>query len=101
MKPTAMKADLLSSHDVSTFIHNTFINFLQQLKTSIQSPATGQILTTMDLWLADQTKAAFLGIVALDQGQTTMGITLSGCCLSRYLRCSHWPQSWMVLHCTL
>ncbi|KAF9234313.1 hypothetical protein BU15DRAFT_31439, partial [Melanogaster broomeanus] len=32
MKPTAMKADLPSSHDVSTFIHNAFIDFLQQLK---------------------------------------------------------------------
>ncbi|KIK73366.1 hypothetical protein PAXRUDRAFT_107698, partial [Paxillus rubicundulus Ve08.2h10] len=64
MKPTATKADLPSSHDVSVFIHNTFIDFLQQLKTDIQSPATGGISTTMDLWSVDQTKVVFLSITA-------------------------------------
>ncbi|KIK91213.1 hypothetical protein PAXRUDRAFT_150008 [Paxillus rubicundulus Ve08.2h10] len=47
-----MKADLPSSHDVSVFIHNTFIDFLHQIST------------TMDLWSVDQTKVAFLSITA-------------------------------------
>ncbi|KIM51950.1 hypothetical protein SCLCIDRAFT_65894, partial [Scleroderma citrinum Foug A] len=36
MCPNANKADIPSSHDISTFIHNSFINFLQNLKHRIQ-----------------------------------------------------------------
>ena len=77
MRPAATKADIPSAHDVSTFIHNSFIDFFQRLKTNIQvssilfwvayskphtlqSNAAGRVSTTMDLWLVNQTKAAFL-----------------------------------------
>ncbi|KIM65341.1 hypothetical protein SCLCIDRAFT_38991, partial [Scleroderma citrinum Foug A] len=59
MRPAATKADIPSTHDVSTFIHNSFIDFFWQLKTNIQSNAAGRVLTTMDLWSVNQTKAAF------------------------------------------
>ena len=36
MCPNANKADITSSHDISTFIHNSFVNFLQNLKHRIQ-----------------------------------------------------------------
>ncbi|KIM67446.1 hypothetical protein SCLCIDRAFT_107455 [Scleroderma citrinum Foug A] len=36
MRPNANKADIPSSHDISTFIHNSFIDFLQNLKSRIQ-----------------------------------------------------------------
>ncbi|KAG9310553.1 hypothetical protein JVU11DRAFT_9102 [Chiua virens] len=62
MQPNATKADIPSTHDVSTFVHNEFINFIKQLKVEIQLPSTGRISTTMDLWSVEQTKAAFLGI---------------------------------------
>ncbi|KIM57557.1 hypothetical protein SCLCIDRAFT_71914, partial [Scleroderma citrinum Foug A] len=64
MRPSATKADLPSSHDISTHIHNAFTDFLQQLKTDLKSDSVGRVSTTMDLWSVDQTKAAFLGITA-------------------------------------
>ncbi|KAF9226197.1 hypothetical protein BS17DRAFT_697756, partial [Gyrodon lividus] len=36
MKPTAENADLPSMHDVSTYIHNSFIEFLGTLKSDLQ-----------------------------------------------------------------
>ncbi|KIM57892.1 hypothetical protein SCLCIDRAFT_59477, partial [Scleroderma citrinum Foug A] len=36
MRPNANKADIPSSHDISTFIHNSFVDFLQNLKHRIQ-----------------------------------------------------------------
>ena len=81
MRPAATKADIPSAHDVSTFIHNSFIDFFQRLKINIQvssilfwvayskphtlqSNAAGRVLTTMDLWSVNKTKAAFFGITA-------------------------------------
>lgn len=81
MRPNATKADVPSSHDITTYIHNEFVSFIKQLKveiqvsysftffsmaltTSEQSPSTGRVSTTMDLWSVDQTKASFLGITA-------------------------------------
>lgn len=82
MRPNATKADIPSSHDISTFVHNEFVDFIKQLKEEIQvsrifspfssgahtfnkqSPSTGRVSTTMDLWSVEQTKAAFLGITA-------------------------------------
>ncbi|KAN0081297.1 hypothetical protein V8E55_008921, partial [Tylopilus felleus] len=64
MQPNATKADVPSSHDITTFIHNEFISFIKQLKVEIQSLSTGRVSTTMDLWSVDQTKASFLGITA-------------------------------------
>ncbi|KAF8442029.1 hypothetical protein L210DRAFT_854280 [Boletus edulis BED1] len=37
MQPVATKLDLPSTHDVCTFIHNSFINFLKELKSEIQA----------------------------------------------------------------
>ncbi|KAF9231503.1 hypothetical protein BU15DRAFT_56036, partial [Melanogaster broomeanus] len=36
MRPNTSKADLPSTHDISTYIHNSFIEFLSTLKTRIQ-----------------------------------------------------------------
>lgn len=65
------------------YIHNAFVDLLQDLKDNIQvgsstmlyvtrssliidyqSPTSGKISTTMDLWSADQTKASFFGLTA-------------------------------------
>ncbi|KIK78605.1 hypothetical protein PAXRUDRAFT_163528 [Paxillus rubicundulus Ve08.2h10] len=63
MQPTATQADLPSTHDISMYIHNTFIDFFKEFKVKMQSLATGHISTTTDLWSVDQTKAAFLGLM--------------------------------------
>ncbi|KAF9235201.1 hypothetical protein BU15DRAFT_37058, partial [Melanogaster broomeanus] len=36
MQPAATRADLPSTHDISTFIHNAFISFINDLKSEIQ-----------------------------------------------------------------
>ena len=36
MHPNANKADIPSSHDISNFIHNSFVDFFQSLKSRIQ-----------------------------------------------------------------
>ncbi|KAF8222521.1 hypothetical protein L208DRAFT_1322218, partial [Tricholoma matsutake] len=36
MRPNTNKADLLTAHDISLYIHNTFVNHLQELKEEIQ-----------------------------------------------------------------
>ncbi|KAF9220702.1 hypothetical protein BS17DRAFT_713667 [Gyrodon lividus] len=35
MKPTAANADLPSMHDISTYVHNSFIEFLRTLKSDL------------------------------------------------------------------
>ncbi|KIM50332.1 hypothetical protein SCLCIDRAFT_72760, partial [Scleroderma citrinum Foug A] len=64
MHPAATSADLPSTHDVSKYIHNSFIKFFDNLKATIQSNTMGQISITTDLWSVDQTKATFMGITA-------------------------------------
>ncbi|KIK95567.1 hypothetical protein PAXRUDRAFT_140369 [Paxillus rubicundulus Ve08.2h10] len=36
MRPAATRADLPSTHDISIFIHNTFVSFINNLKSEIQ-----------------------------------------------------------------
>jgi hypothetical protein len=36
MRPAAMKADIPSTHDITTYIHNAFLDFFVQLKSDIQ-----------------------------------------------------------------
>jgi hypothetical protein len=36
MRPKSTTADLPSTHDVSTYIHNAFVKFLEELKGQIQ-----------------------------------------------------------------
>ena len=36
MRPAATNADLPSAHDISTFIHNSFIKFFDKLRVTIQ-----------------------------------------------------------------
>ena len=36
MRPRATKADIPSTHDITTFIHNAFTNFLKELKAEIK-----------------------------------------------------------------
>ncbi|KIJ04580.1 hypothetical protein PAXINDRAFT_22125 [Paxillus involutus ATCC 200175] len=62
MCPNTSKADLPSIHDISTYIYNSFIKFLNTLKTRIQATTAGHISTTTDLESIDQTKATFMGL---------------------------------------
>ncbi|KIK77282.1 hypothetical protein PAXRUDRAFT_167374 [Paxillus rubicundulus Ve08.2h10] len=64
MRPGDTNTDLPCTHDIMTFLHNSIVNFIKQLKIDIQSPATGCVSTMMDLWSVDQTKAAFFGLTA-------------------------------------
>ncbi|KIK92951.1 hypothetical protein PAXRUDRAFT_146163 [Paxillus rubicundulus Ve08.2h10] len=57
-------AELPSTHDVSNFIHNLFVEFLQELRARIQSEHSGRVSTTTDLLSVNQTKASFMGITA-------------------------------------
>ncbi|KAF9228571.1 hypothetical protein BS17DRAFT_654140, partial [Gyrodon lividus] len=36
MRTNTSKADLPSTHDISTYIHNSFVEFLSTIKTRIQ-----------------------------------------------------------------
>lgn len=36
MRPSATKLDLPSTHNINTFIHNAFLDFLKELKIEIQ-----------------------------------------------------------------
>jgi hypothetical protein len=36
MRPNTNKADLPTAHDVSLYIHNAFVNHLQEIKEEIQ-----------------------------------------------------------------
>ncbi|KIK78836.1 hypothetical protein PAXRUDRAFT_162948 [Paxillus rubicundulus Ve08.2h10] len=64
MHPNTSKADLPSTHNISTYVHNSFIEFLNNLKVRIQVTTAGCISTTTNLWSVDQTKAAFMGLTA-------------------------------------
>ncbi|KAG2352929.1 hypothetical protein BDR07DRAFT_1497388 [Suillus spraguei] len=64
MWPAAMKVDIPSMHNITTYIHNAFLDFFVQLKSDIQSANSGRISTTTDLWSIDQAKAAFFGLTA-------------------------------------
>jgi hypothetical protein len=61
MRPKSTTADIPSTHDITTYIHNRFIKHLSDLKFEIQS-TPGRISSTTDLWSLDQTKASFLGM---------------------------------------
>jgi hypothetical protein len=79
MRPKTTKDDLPSTHDVSVYLHNHFINQLKLLKSEITvsimlmmskhysqflQDAPGKISTTSDGWTADNTKGSFLGMTA-------------------------------------
>jgi hypothetical protein len=80
MRPKSTNHDLSSCHDVTTYIHNAFIQQLESIKADIlvSNPlldkrgsysfylqsAPGRISTTFDGWTADTTKGAFLGVTA-------------------------------------
>ncbi|KIK05364.1 hypothetical protein K443DRAFT_3861 [Laccaria amethystina LaAM-08-1] len=53
----------LSVANKTTHLHNEFVRWLVQLKVDIET-APGLISTTTDMWSADTTKAAFLGVTA-------------------------------------
>lgn len=36
MRPSATKVDLPTTHDITTYIHNAFISFMQDLKIELQ-----------------------------------------------------------------
>ena len=83
MQPATTNMDLPSAHDISTFIHNSFIKFFDKLRVTIQvMPSiliqnwklianvglptqlntTSWASITTNLWSVDQTKAAFMGV---------------------------------------
>ncbi|KIM67463.1 hypothetical protein SCLCIDRAFT_41768, partial [Scleroderma citrinum Foug A] len=64
MRPKATKTDILSTHNIYMYIHNAFGEFIKELRSEIQSTATGRVSTTMDTWSVEQTKASFIGITA-------------------------------------
>lgn len=79
MRPKTTKNDIPSSHDVSVYLHNHFIDQLKLLKSEIMvsimlmilkcysqllQNAPGKISTTSDGWTADNTKGSFLGMTA-------------------------------------
>lgn len=81
MRPKAVRQDIPSTHQVTTYIHNEFVKWLTEMKSDIlvslyQTPNTntnillfyqgtpGKILLTVDGWTADNTKASFLGMTA-------------------------------------
>ncbi|KIK94157.1 hypothetical protein PAXRUDRAFT_143495 [Paxillus rubicundulus Ve08.2h10] len=64
MHPNTSKADLPSTHNISTYVHDSFIELLNTLKTRILATTAGHISTTTNLWSVDQTKATFMGLTA-------------------------------------
>jgi len=64
MRPKAALRDLPTTHDVVTHLHNEFVDWVAQLTKDIEVRAPGRISTTADMWSADTTKAAFLGVTA-------------------------------------
>ncbi|KAG1855667.1 hypothetical protein DFJ58DRAFT_639966, partial [Suillus subalutaceus] len=36
MRPSATKTDIPSMHDITVFIHNSFLDFFSQIKSEIQ-----------------------------------------------------------------
>ncbi|KAF5368777.1 hypothetical protein D9615_010411 [Tricholomella constricta] len=63
MRPEARRADLPSSHEVRAFIHNAFVERLNDLKRDIEK-APGKVSCTADGWSADTTKYGYLGMTA-------------------------------------
>ena len=79
MKPKAVRNDMPSTHNVTTYIHNQFVIWLNEVKSDILvsfleqwlcdllnegKVAPGKISLTADGWSADTTKASFLGMMA-------------------------------------
>ncbi|KIM57113.1 hypothetical protein SCLCIDRAFT_47350, partial [Scleroderma citrinum Foug A] len=64
MCPQTHTSDLPSTHDITNYIHNSFVKFISALKERLQGNNIGCISTTTDLWSVDQTKALFMGITA-------------------------------------
>jgi hypothetical protein len=78
MRPKTTNADVPTTHDVMSHLHNEFVGWLQELKADIEvlesitlktrsltfQAAPGLISTTADGWSVDTTKASFLGVTA-------------------------------------
>jgi hypothetical protein len=82
MRPKTTKADVPTTHDVMSHLHNEFVGWLRELKANIEvlvesitlktrlltlhtfQAAPGLISTTADGWSVDTTKASFLGVTA-------------------------------------
>ena len=79
MRAKTTRADLPSTHEVRTYIHNQSVAWLKELKTDIEvsynneslkilrnniQNAPGKISTTADGWTTDNTKALFFGMTA-------------------------------------
>ncbi|KIM63040.1 hypothetical protein SCLCIDRAFT_51588, partial [Scleroderma citrinum Foug A] len=55
-------SDLPSTHNITNYIHNSFVKFISTLKKQLQGDHIGCVSTTTDLWSMNQTKASFMGI---------------------------------------
>jgi hypothetical protein len=81
MRPKTTKADVPTTHDVMSHLHNEFVEWLLKLKADIEvlesitlktrlltfhtfQAAPGLISMTADGWSVDTTKASFLGVTA-------------------------------------
>ena len=81
MQPKTTLNDLPSTHNVSVYIHNCFVDQLKLLKKEISvstilmilkkkitdrflQEAPGKVSTMSDGWTADNTKGSFLGMTA-------------------------------------
>ena len=81
MRPNTTKADVPTTRDVMSHLHNEFVGWLQELKADIEvleiitwkvrllivhifQAAPGLISVTADGWSVDTTKVSFLGVTA-------------------------------------
>jgi len=79
MRPKTTKADVPTTDNVMSHLHNKCVGWLQELKADIEVLITSMtrllilytfqaapdlILMTMDGWLVDTTKASFFGVMA-------------------------------------
>jgi hypothetical protein len=81
MRPKTTKADVPTTCDIMSHLHNKFVGWLQELKADIEvleiitwkvrllivhifQAAPGLISATADGWSVDTTKASFLGVTA-------------------------------------
>ncbi len=79
MRPNATNKDVPSGHEVSTYIHNEFVNWVKRMKESLRvnrlhhcartqpdtfaQSAPGKISTTCDAWTAGPMRKGFLGVM--------------------------------------
>jgi hypothetical protein len=81
MRPKTTLADLPTTHDIMSHLHNEFVGWLEEMKADIEvsepiasktrlltlhafQAAPGLISATADGWSVDTTKASFLGVTA-------------------------------------